>query len=298
MTYVKRYGYRTYEGEFRGRLYRIWSIFSFHLVRSLTLSGWTKLITGAYLFLLILFHSGFVFSVQMYGDFETGYLEATFFILNNPLIILFLIVFVGLVGSPLFADDILYESIDTYRSRVSVLEYICGKFLSLFTLTCMLTLLPVIFDYFFLGFALGGNVPKRLLDAGNLELLLQASFTATLATLYVVSLVLAFSSGSKQRSHASAGFIIGSLAMTALVFLATALSDEPRVLFLSPVLLIFFIAAYTFDPNWAKADESGFAVNESNPLASVGGIEVFLFTGVIIAICWFIILYFLWYVRE
>ncbi|MFX0114331.1 MAG: hypothetical protein ACFFB3_07275 [Candidatus Hodarchaeota archaeon] len=303
MTYVKRYGYRTYTGGFRGRLYRVWSVFQFHVTRSITRSFLTKLVTGLYLLLLILFHSGFVFAVQATGDFEEGYLNAALFLLENPLTIMLLIVYVGLLGSPLFADDLLYESIDTYRSRISVIEYLSGKFLALFLLTCVFTLLPVVFDYFFLGFALGGDVIDRLfLEGDHIELLVQACFVAILSAIYLDSLILALSSTTTQRSHASAAFVIGSLAMTAIVILGAALSEEGRVLLVSPVMLLFIVGAYTFDPDWAKSDsnETGFTININgeNPFTSVSGIEVYAFTGAIIMLCWLVILYFVWYRRE
>ena len=86
--------------------------------------------------------------------------------------------------------------------------------------------------------------------------------------------------------------------MTALVTLAAALSEEFRVLFFSPLLLIFFIASYTFEgSDWGK-DQTSFTINDSNPLANVTALEVYAFTGIIILLCWLIIFYFLWYRRE
>ncbi|MHA2271993.1 MAG: hypothetical protein ACXACI_09040 [Candidatus Hodarchaeales archaeon] len=298
MSYVKRYGYRAYTGEFRGRLYRVWSIVLFHGRRSITRSTLTKLITGIYLFFLITFHMGFVWQAQAADDFEESYLLAVRYLVENPFLTLILIIYVGLIGSPLFADDLLYESIDTYRSRVSAVEYLTGKFLALFLLTSVLILVPVIVDYFFLGFVLGGDVVDRLLlNSDHVELLAQASFIAILTCLYLNSIILALSSATKQRGHVSAAFVIGTLAMTALVTLAAALSEEPRVLFFSPLLLILFIASYTFDPNWGK-DQTSFVFDGSNPLADVTALEVYAFTGMIILLCWLIIYYFLWYRRE
>lgn len=296
MSYVKRYGYRTYTEDFRGRRYRIWSIASFHIRRSVTRSTLTKIITGIYLFFLITFHMGFVFVAQASNDFEESYLFAVRYLVGDIFLTLILIVYVGLIGSPLFADDLLYESIDTYRSRVSAVEYLIGKFLALFVLTSVLILVPVIVDYFFLGFVLGGDVVDRLLLNNNhVELFVQACFVAILTCLYLNSIILALSSTTKQRSHASAAFVIGTLAMTALVALAAALSEEPRVIFLSPLLLIFFIALYTFDPNWAKGEieEGGWS-----ELVDVSALEVYAFAGIIIILCWLVILYGLWYRRE
>ncbi|MFQ5977574.1 MAG: hypothetical protein ACE5OZ_05545 [Candidatus Heimdallarchaeota archaeon] len=296
MSYVKRYGYRTYTEEFRGRRYRIWSIASFHIRRSLFRSTLTKIITGVYLFFLVMFHMGFVFAAQEMNDFEESYLLAVRFLVGDLFLTLILIIYVALIGSPLFADDLLYESIDTYRSRVSTVEYLIGKFLALFVLTSVFILVPIIVDYFFLGFVLGGDVVDRiLLNNDHVELFAQACFVAILTCVYLNSVILALSSATKQRSHASAAFVIGTLAMTALVGLAGALSEEPRVYFLSPLLLIFFIALYTFDPNWAKDEMQEGGRSE---LVNVSALEVYAFTGIVIILCWLIILYCLWYRRE
>ncbi len=237
---------------------------------------------------------GFVWVAQTADDFEESYRQAVQYIVQNPFLTLILIIYVGLIGSPLFADDLLYESIDTYRSRVSTVEYLIGKFLALFLLTSVLVLVPIIVDYFFLGFVLGGDVFDRLLLNGDhVELFAQACFVAILICLYLNSIILAMSSATKQRSHASAGFVIGTLAMTALVALAATLSEEPRVFFLSPLTLILFLALFTFDSDWARGETNGW-----DALTDVTALEVYAFTGVVILLCWLIILYYHWYRRE
>ena len=135
-------GYRTFKGKIGGRFDRIWAIF----IQDFTFrirQKWTIILLVLTMFLgvmpTVLLTYFMIIPAIIFGDQDPD----AIFLLYFSLLFIWVIIYTSFVGSSIISNDMRNNAVILYFSRpLTQLDYFFGKFLSLFTLVLMVTLIP------------------------------------------------------------------------------------------------------------------------------------------------------------
>jgi len=135
-------GYRTFKGKIGGRFDRIWAIFiqdfTFRIKQRWTIVLMILTYTLGVLPTVLLTYFMFIPAI-IFGDENPDVI----FLLYFSLLFIWVIIYTSFVGSSIISNDMRNNAVILYFSRpLTQLDYFLGKFLSLFTLVLMVTLIP------------------------------------------------------------------------------------------------------------------------------------------------------------
>ncbi|MFW9846184.1 MAG: hypothetical protein ACFFD6_05525, partial [Candidatus Thorarchaeota archaeon] len=181
-TYVRKFGFRRFTGVRKARWYRIISVAWFNLIEAIRRSGFTKMLL-VFMFFSILIQDVLIIVISWFLPFLGGtitindlfrmayadsvlgmvslvnritVLDFGFMPFNISAIgISFIwLLLMAIVGGGLIADDKLYRTTEVYFSRISRLEYVLGKLMSLILFSTVVVVLPSVIQYFLLSYGL------------------------------------------------------------------------------------------------------------------------------------------------
>jgi ABC-type transport system involved in multi-copper enzyme maturation permease subunit len=254
-TYVRKFGFRPFTGARLGRLYRIMSVAWFNLIESIRRSGFTKFLLVMMIFNLIIQDVVIIVLARFvplellgvtlddlfrgaYADSVLGMVSisnriattnaglASILGLSSVGTSFLWLLLLSVVGGGLIADDKLHRTTETYFSRITRLEYVLGKLLSLLLFSAFILTFPAMLQYVLLCMGLGVGF------LNNLGLLLWAIGFTLLAATALSMIILSLSSLTKRRS-------LASLTLFIIVVLMSSLPSAFGLWYLSePVLLL------------------------------------------------------------
>lgn len=232
-AYARQFEFRSFEGARRGQFWRVWTIAWFNLTHQWTRSRFLKLVMVFIIFILLLSNlvllSGLDKLLEIYSPNEilANHLWGTFrkFVRFQVLIaspteidptfdtgysILMLIGFI-MMGAGLISDDLRYQTLELYDTKVSRLHYLLGKYGALVLFGNVLFTLPCICEWVVIVIGVPGVDIIRALPV----LLGVIIFTEVL-TLILTSIILTFSSLTQKRLFAGV-FVFVFLLMISMV---------------------------------------------------------------------------------
>ncbi len=218
-TFVRKFSFRDFEGERKGRLWRIWSVAVFNMTHQWNRSSWLKILIGFVVMMLLiqnmillLIKDQFLLMGMTPTEFFTDQIRGTamgivqfYNTISTPDglsislsgISLFMLICVVLMGSGLIADDIQFKATEVYYAKLNKSEYILGKFGAFFLFGNLFFTLPMVVEWLLLGIGIG-NVDM----IAALPLLLEVVIFTEVVTLVYGSISLAFSSLTTKRLYA------------------------------------------------------------------------------------------------
>jgi len=143
----------------------------------------------------------------------------------------------SVVGGGLISDDKLYRTTETYFSRITRLEYVIGKLLSLMLFSLFILTFPAVLQYVLLCMGLGIG----FLD--NVGLLVWALGFTLMAALALSMIILSLSSLTKRRSLASLTLFIFVVLMSSLPSAFGTIVNNPVTLLIDFVGCIALFGA-------------------------------------------------------
>ncbi|UCE10405.1 MAG: hypothetical protein JSW61_00340 [Candidatus Thorarchaeota archaeon] len=267
-AYVRRFGFRRYEGIRSNRISRIISVSWFNLGEAIRRSGFTKMLLVFMIIgllvqdLLAILITSLVPS-SMWGDitvnemFRATYadsiigmisltnrvstMDSDMAFLTQFLTIgssFMFILLLAVVSGGLISDDRLFQATEAYYSRISRFEYVLGKLFTLIIFSMVFVSLPAVMQYFLLAQGLEVNM------IANLDLLLWGLGTTLLSSVVLSIVTLAFSSLTKRRNLATLSFFMAAMIMSALpAAFGLVFATEPTTLIIDFVGCIGLLAA-------------------------------------------------------
>ncbi len=260
-AYVRKFGFREFSGIRQNRVYRVFSVGWFNLIETIRRSGFTKvllifmflnlLIQDAVTVLITLLLPPEFMPITLNQYFQGVYVESVLGMVSllnrigDPLLEFFSFVsiisggtsfmwllLVAILGGGLIADDRLHKTTEAYFSRISRIEYLVGKLLSLIIFSTVVVTVPAIIQYILLAWSLEVDI------IANIWLLFWAIGFTLIAVLVVSTLTLAISSLTTRRTVATMSLLIIGIVTSALPSAFGFLYNPD-----SPLLLIDFIGA-------------------------------------------------------
>ncbi|RDE16329.1 MAG: hypothetical protein C4K47_01740, partial [Candidatus Thorarchaeota archaeon] len=265
-TYVRKFGFRPFTGVRLGRLYRTVSVAWFNLIEAIRRSGFTKFLLVIMIFNLIiqdvviivlarlvppellgitlteLFQGSYTDSVLGMVSIlnrittQTGPFTGGLGLTSVGTSFLWLLL-LSVVGGGLISDDKLYRTTETYFSRITRLEYVIGKLLSLMLFSLFILTFPAVLQYVLLCMGLGIG----FLD--NVGLLVWALGFTLMAALALSMIILSLSSLTKRRSLASLTLFIFVVLMSSLPSAFGTIVNNPVTLLIDFVGCIALFGA-------------------------------------------------------
>ncbi len=254
-AYVRRFGFRSFEGVRLGRLYRVFTLAWFNLREGIRRSGFTKMLL-IFMFFSLLVQDivaiiiGSILPVHLLGMtvnelFRITYSDSILGMISlvNRITaveagsLIFLQLFSGansfmfllllaIVGGGMIADDQLNRTTEAYFSRISRFEYVLGKLLGLVMFSAIIIILPTLIQYFLLSQGLGTDF------IANLDLLAWGIVVTIISSVVLSILALTFSSLTSRRSLATLSLFISAIMMSALPTALGAMSQAESLLIL------------------------------------------------------------------
>jgi len=209
-------GYRPFDGEIKGRGYRIkalaWNQFRSFWLSTLS-SFWIKIIMIIFWLPIIIFVGIFAlvpFDIMTMGS---GFIELED-ILRSMLTILVLVVtlivswiFFTFIGSGVIADDEQNRTLELYFTRsMRRSDYILGKGLALLIAAFLMEIPPI--TVLFTSFALRTPASLSLHGFGVIPLYIGTIGFILLANTFYIVMILAFSASTKSRRYAGFSFFM------------------------------------------------------------------------------------------
>jgi len=238
-TYIRKFGFRRFTGIRQNRIYRIISVAWFNLIEAIRRSGFTKMLL-VFMFFSILIQDVLIIVISWFlpfiGDpitinelFRDAYADSVLGMVSlvNRITVLDLgfigflpfnisavgisfiwLLLMAIVGGGLIADDRLHQTTEVYFSRISRLEYVLGKLMSLILFSTIVVVLPSIIQYFLLSYGLETNLLV------NIDLMFWGIGFTLLAAVILSIIILALSSVTKRRAVATLTFFIAAIVMS------------------------------------------------------------------------------------
>ncbi|MHA2296345.1 MAG: hypothetical protein ACXAEU_12000 [Candidatus Hodarchaeales archaeon] len=225
MTFVKKFGFKNYDGKYRGIIYRVQSLMFFDMSERIFKQ---KSVIFAYITLIFML---FIFALpilaflavarQSWEDFGTMYGSLGFeqFYLSefpiktihiyplfvNALVTFFMtIIFLGIAGGKVLSQDIETKVIQNYFTRLSRYEYFTGKFLAVY----LSYLLSLQFPFTIIYIWICSVIKADAFSIENIDLFLRSFIFTAYTCLFYTSLTLFVSSGTARRFYATLIFIV------------------------------------------------------------------------------------------
>ncbi|MFX1248228.1 MAG: hypothetical protein ACFFBQ_12660 [Promethearchaeota archaeon] len=219
-AYVRRFGFRSFEGTHRGRLWRIWSISWFNMIHQWHRSRIFKILIIVTLFILII-PNMFLFvglDTQLETQTSNEILEdhlwstvrnfARFQVMitapdeTDPTFdtgfSILMLIGVVIMGAGLISDDLRYKVSEIYDSKVSRYEYLFGKYGSLLIFGNLFYTLPCVIEWVLLIIGIGSSVDILV----AFPVLCGVVFFTEILTIVLSSIILVFSSLTQRRLYA------------------------------------------------------------------------------------------------
>lgn len=229
--------YRRFKGTTRGRLGRVFTIFKNEFKRRIR-NKWV-------LVLLILSWAIGVFPIL------TGAPYYTYFILS----FIWLLLFTSVVGGPILAEDFQYNSITLFLSRpLKSFDYFLGKYLTLFCLTSLVSLLPNILISIFI---IGTNYGTPLSEQNYYRDAYSLTAIGIVMTFVFTNIGMAFSSITNNYKYASGGIFTFLFFSNILSLALQNLYDDIIYFSIWANLMITF-------SHWGKIENNTFADFDGN----------------------------------
>ncbi|MFW9991236.1 MAG: hypothetical protein ACFFD4_04175 [Candidatus Odinarchaeota archaeon] len=224
MTFVKKFGFKKYDGEYRGMVYRVWSLMLFDMTeriwkqRSVLLAyailcGMILVVAVPILAVLAVIRQmwdqfGVISSVWgqsfYYEDFPVGAADVYPLFVNSFSTYFLTILFLGVAGGKVLSQDIETKVIQNYFTRISREEYFIGKFLAVFISYFLSLEIPFTIIYFWMCSVLKIDA----FNFANLDIYLKTLIFVAYACLFYTGLTLAVSSGTARRFYATLVFVV------------------------------------------------------------------------------------------
>ncbi|MHA1960447.1 MAG: hypothetical protein ACW99U_09460 [Candidatus Thorarchaeota archaeon] len=267
-AYVRRFGFRKYEGVRTNRLSRIIAVSWFNLSEAIRRSGFTKMLLVFMIIGLLVQDLLAILITQLipsfmwggltvdemfratYADSIIGMISLTNRVSTMDSSMAFLtqfltigssfmfILLLAIVSGGLISDDKLHRATEAYYSRISRVEYLLGKLFTLIIFSMLFVSLPALMQYFLLAQGLGMNLLT------NLDLLVWGLGTTLLSCIILSVVTLAFSSLTKRRNLATLSFFMSAMIMSALpTTFGLMFQNEPATLVIDFVGCIGLLGA-------------------------------------------------------
>ncbi|MFX0125106.1 MAG: hypothetical protein ACFFAE_15855 [Candidatus Hodarchaeota archaeon] len=219
-VYVRKFRFRPFEGTYRGRIWRIWTVAWFNMTHQWHRSRIFKILIFFTLFILIIPNMfllsgiGDLLEVNTTNEILEDHLWGTVrdFARFQVMIVsetetdptfdtgysIIMLIGVVMMGAGLISDDLKYKVSEIYDSKIDRSEYLLGKYGSLLIFGNLFYTLPCVIEWILLivGIGSGVNIVAALPVLFGVIL-----FTETL-TLVVSSIILVFSSLTQRRLYA------------------------------------------------------------------------------------------------
>ncbi|UCG02847.1 MAG: hypothetical protein JSW11_02435 [Candidatus Heimdallarchaeota archaeon] len=219
-AYVRDFKFRPFEGTYRGRIWRIWTVAWFNMTHQWHRSRVFKILIIFTIFILIL-PNMFLFSGieellkiktaneivedhlwDTVRDFARFQVMITSIDETDPIFdtgySIIMLIGVVMMGAGLISDDLKYKVSEIYDSKIDRYEYLLGKYGSLLIFGNLFYTFPCVLEWILLIVGIGGSVD--LLAA--LPVLCGVILFTEILTLVLSSIILVFSSLTQRRLYA------------------------------------------------------------------------------------------------
>ncbi len=264
-TYIRKFGFRRFTGVRQNRVYRIIAVAWFNLIEAIRRSGFTKMLL-VFMFFSILIQDVLIIVISWFlpfiGDpmtinelFRDAYADSVLgmvslvnritvlqfgfmpFNISSVGISFIWLLLMAIVGGGLIADDRLHRTTEVYFSRISRLEYMIGKLMSLILFSTVVIVLPSIIQYFLLSYGLETDLLV------NIDLMFWGIGFTLLAAFILSLIILAMSSFTKRRAVATLTFFIAAIVMSSFYSALGLAQSESMILLLDFVGAIALLGA-------------------------------------------------------
>ena len=227
-------GYRKYEGEIKGRGYRIWAL-AWNQFRSFWRGVWIKLLLVAYwlpIVIVVTVFSVIPFDMLVFvgpGVEGLATLEEFFVILMIMLVMSVTFgvswVFFSFIGSGAIADDEHNRTLELYFTRaIHRTDYILGKALALLIAAFLMELPPM--TVLFASFAMRSPKTLSIHGLGILPMYIGTVGFILIANALYIAMILAFSASTKSRRYAGISFFLFVLFSEAIAEILAELGGQ------------------------------------------------------------------------
>ena len=240
--------YRKYDGELKGRLFKIWSIaknsfrVQFHGKKVIFLLIFCNLpvlsFTLMLIFMAIFIPAGFadVFLGQMFGSLDIALYLIIIFSFNAGSIFMPL-VFVAALNSGSIANDKKHNSLALYMARpIDRVDYVAGKGLSVLMINSFVTFVP--WFIFMVAFSLLSGITGNQFTQ-TIWVYFAALAAALIIMIFLGSIVLFFSSITNQS-------ILGGILTILILFLPSVITSSLSAIFTQASWLNYFSVSALF----------------------------------------------------
>ncbi|MHA1168560.1 MAG: hypothetical protein ACTSRU_12105 [Candidatus Hodarchaeales archaeon] len=307
MTFVKKFGFSNYDGNYSGMLYRIRSLLVFDMKERI----WKqRSVIISYLFLLFMIFivaMPIIATLSLLKDFWdtsgmirddwswNSYFTDEFpikpahilpFFVTTYITFIMTVVFLGIAGGKVLSQDIETKVIQNYFTRISRFEYVIGKFLAVFLSYYLGLMVPFTVLHFWLCSALDSD----FFNIANFDLFLRTAIFVAYACLVYTSFCLAVSASSSRRFYATLIFIVFFVGVTVIPYTLYGISNNPAWLLFD--IMLDFRTIYMDYIKYTPFGEMGIILMLSgyqNPeYGNISPVDGFFFisglTGLLIAI--------------
>ena len=211
-------GYRTFKGRIGGRFDRIWAIFIQDFIFRVKQRNTIILLLLCYVLGVmptVLFTYVMISLSIVAGESAPDEIFGMFF----SLLFIWVIIFTTVVGSSMISNDLKYNSIILYFSRpLNKEDYFFGKFLTIFVLLLLVTLVPAML----MSITIAGLATPELLKYMDVsKVVLVLNLFAILLAVVFSSIALLLSTMTKNHLYAGVG-IFAVLAFSNVIALLFA----------------------------------------------------------------------------
>ncbi len=210
-------GYRTFDGEIKGRAYRIktlaWNQFRSFWQSTLS-SFWIKIIMIIFWLPIVIFVGIFAlvpFDLMMFGEQGSAAIEELLLAMITILVLMVTLIvswiFFTFIGSGAIADDEQNRTLELYFTRsMRRSDYILGKGLALLIAAFLMEIPPI--TILFTSFAIRAPASLSIHGFGILPLYVGTIGFILLANTFYIVMILAFSASTKSRRYAGFSFFL------------------------------------------------------------------------------------------
>ncbi|MFX1516985.1 MAG: hypothetical protein ACFFC6_11780 [Promethearchaeota archaeon] len=234
-AYVRKFKFRPYEGTYRGRFWRIWTVAWFNMTHQWHRSRIFKILIIFTLFILIVPNMFLMMginellrvytaneilenhlwdTVRDFARFRVMIVspEETDLTFDTGYAIIMLIGVV-MMGAGLISDDLKYKVSEIYDSKVDRSDYLLGKYGALIIFGNLFYTFPCVLEWFLLVIGIGGSID--ILAA--LPVLFGVILFTEILTLVLSSIILVFSTLTQRRLYAGLFAFLFFLSSTIVV---------------------------------------------------------------------------------
>ena len=243
-VYVRKFKFRPFEGHYRGRIWRIWTVARFNMTHQWHRSRVFKILIIFTLFILIIPNMFLLVGIDellrvntaneiledhlwdTVRDFARFQVMITSIDETDPTFdtgyAIIMLIAVVMMGAGLISDDLKYKVSEIYDSKLDRTEYLLGKYGALFLFGNLFYTLPCIIEWILLVVGIGGAVD--ILTA--LPVLFEVILFTEILTMVLSSIVLIFSSLTQRRLYAGLFAFLFLLSSTMVIQALSGQADS------------------------------------------------------------------------